>query len=95
VEITKNYKEPIGGLFIVYSGQFGTNKSLVIRTAKREYKKMEDFCSSESQISSINSSATIESLLEELEKKNNLIQFYDEFDTLIQSFGLYKNGNSN
>ncbi len=95
VEVNSSYREPIGGLYIVYSGQFGTNKSMVIKTAKNEYKKMEIFChdkNNESAKSAINASATVELLLEELEKNNNLIQFYDEFDTLIQSFGLYKMG---
>ena len=36
--------------------------------------------------------ATVESLLEELDKNNNIIQIWDEFSTLIGSFGLYKGG---
>jgi hypothetical protein len=45
---------------------------MVIRKAKREFKKMETFCYESEDVplkSSINSSATIEFLLEELEKK--------------------------
>ena len=36
--------------------------------------------------------ATVESLLEELDKTNNIILIWDEFSTLIGSFGLYKGG---
>ena len=35
---------------------------------------------------------TIESLLVELSTNNSLLQCWDEFDTLLASFGLYKGG---
>ncbi|RNA01588.1 hypothetical protein BpHYR1_028691 [Brachionus plicatilis] len=59
------------------------------------YRKMEKFLGDEEEIktTSLDYSATIEALLESLSKApHSRFQIWDEFSTLISSFGLYKAG---
>lgn len=101
LEVNSDFVEPLGGLYIVYTGGYGTNKSSVVRLAKKEFRLMEKYMhclddkhqNKENSFSTaINNSATVECLLEELVVTPTMIQFYDEFEALIGSFGLYKAG---
>ena len=106
LKISNRYKESFS-LYIVLSGHPRTNKSLAINLAKDSMNEIEKFFGNiflnsmaDKNFTTINSSITVESLVTELQKSNqffngrlsSLVQYWDEFETLAKSFGLYKSG---
>ncbi|CAF0846898.1 unnamed protein product [Brachionus calyciflorus] len=97
VSVKRCFKQPIS-FFSVYVGPVSSRKSSCIELFKDEYDQAVDVilkCTNifnhENKISQgfSNCSITIESLLKELSLKGNIMQFWDEFNTFLSSFGLY------
>ncbi|CAF3603055.1 unnamed protein product [Rotaria sp. Silwood1] len=74
-------------LFGVLCGGSGSKKSAPIRIVKEVCEAVEALDSITVQKSSINASASMESLCCELEKQPNLIQVWDEFSVFLGLFG--------
>ncbi|CAF2047857.1 unnamed protein product [Rotaria magnacalcarata] len=76
--------------FGVIIGFPGSNKSTAINLIERATREIEDHLQIKIEDSRINGSVTIESLLNELEKKRSIIQAFDEFNTFASCFSLYR-----
>ncbi|CAF1413702.1 unnamed protein product [Adineta steineri] len=76
--------------FGVIVGYPGSNKSTAITLIERATRDVEQYLQIKIENSHVNGSATIESLLHELEKKTSIIQAFDEFNTFQSSFSLYR-----
>ncbi|CAF1002597.1 unnamed protein product [Didymodactylos carnosus] len=83
--------------FIIYSIICGfpcAGKSQAMRFVRKAVEDVEDALGINPDDSKNNNSATIESLIGELQKHSSIVQLWDELNTFLYSMGIYKSEKS-